>query len=108
MNVLDDGTDNVEYECINQTILDVNVMNTYLINIEGNYGAIDAVYSTCNGCYIIILSSSAYTLQTDLNKDCQFISSSEMVFGGTYYLPININSNYYISPEINPTTQLYL
>ena len=45
MNFLDIGTDNVEYEYINITIFDGNVMNISLIITKGNYGAIDAKYT---------------------------------------------------------------
>ena len=46
---LDDGTDEEIYEKINQTILDGNVMNMYLIITEGKYGAIDTDDSSCHG-----------------------------------------------------------
>ena len=62
-----------------------------LIIMEGNYGAIDADDSSCNGYYIIKISSSPYTLQSDLIIDGQVISSGEMVCEGTYFFPININ-----------------
>ena len=38
-------------------------MNISLIRIEGNCVAIDAADSTCNGYYIIKISSYKYTLQ---------------------------------------------
>ena len=50
MNFVDDGTHG---ENINQTILDVNVMNMYLIVMKGKYGAIDADDFSCYGYYII-------------------------------------------------------
>ena len=56
MNLLDDGTDNVKYECMNRNILDGNFMNVSLIITEGNYGDIYADYSACHGYYIIIFS----------------------------------------------------
>ena len=55
MKFLDDGSDNVEYECINRNILDDNVTNTSLISTEVNYGAIDDDDSACHGYYIIIV-----------------------------------------------------
>ena len=82
-------------------------MKVSFIITEINVGAINADYSTCHGYYIIIFLS-LYTLQEDFNVDVQVISSGEMVCEGTYYLPININSHYYVSPKINQTTQLYL
>ena len=60
MEFLDDGTDNVEYECINSNILDGNFRNTPLIITEVNYVAIDADYSACHGYYIMIFSSYPY------------------------------------------------
>ena len=54
-------------------------MNMYLIIMEGNYGVIDDDNSTCHGYYIIVFSSSPYTLQADLSIDAQVISSGEMV-----------------------------
>ena len=54
--LLDDGTDNVKYECMNRNILDGNFMNVSLIITEGNYGDIYADYSACHGYYIIIFS----------------------------------------------------
>ena len=41
MIFLVDGTYEEYYQHINQTILDGNVMNMYLIFMEGKYGAID-------------------------------------------------------------------
>ena len=70
---------------INQTILDGNVMNMSLIITEGNYGAIDSDDSTCHGFYIIIFSSSTYTLQSDLSIYGQVISSGKMECKGTYF-----------------------
>ena len=88
---MDDRTDNMNYECINRTILYGNIVNMYLINNEGNYGVIDADDSTCHGYYFIIFYSSLYTLQSDLNIDSQVIYSGEIVCKGTYYFPINLN-----------------
>ena len=62
-----------------QTIIEGDVMNIYLIIMEGNYGAIDADDSTCHGYYVIRLSSSIYNLQSDFSIDRQIISSGEMV-----------------------------
>ena len=74
-------------------------MNTSLIVIEVNYGAIDADYSTCHGCYIIIFSLYPYTLQSDLIIDGQVIYYAEILCEGTYYFPINIKSHYCVSPN---------
>ena len=41
------------YEHINHTIFDGNVMNMYLIIMEGKYGAIDYDDSSCHSYYII-------------------------------------------------------
>ena len=54
MNVVDDGTCEEDYEHINQNIFDGNLMNTFLIIMEGKYGAIDSGDSSCRGSYIII------------------------------------------------------
>ena len=62
-------------------------MNMSLIIIEVNYSTIDDDDSTCHDYYIIIFSSSQYTLKSDLSIDGQVISSSEMVCKGTYYFP---------------------
>ena len=62
MNFQYGGTENVEYECNNITIIDGNAMDVYLVINEGNYGAIDADDSAWRGCYIIIFSSSPYTV----------------------------------------------
>ena len=67
INFLNDGTDNVEYECINLTIVDGNLMYISLIVIQGEYGAIDYDSSTCYGYYIIIFYSPPYNLQVHLN-----------------------------------------
>ena len=67
MNIIYDGIDHVEYECINRTIIYGNVTNMYLIILKGKYGAIDADYTSCQGYYIIRFSESPYTLQCDLN-----------------------------------------
>ena len=47
--IFDYGTYEEQYKHINQTILDDNVMNIYLIILEGNFGDIDADDSTCHG-----------------------------------------------------------
>ena len=99
MNVIDDGIENVDHECINITILDGNFMNMSLIITEINYDDIDANDSACHGYYIIIFSPSPYTLQADLSIDGHVISFGGMLCEGTYYFPININSHYYVSPK---------
>ena len=83
-------------------------MKMYLVIMEVKYGDIDAGYYSCNGYYIIIFSSSPYTLQEYLSIDGQVISSGEMVCDGTYLFPINSNSHYYVLQKINPITQLFL
>ena len=82
MNFLDDGTDEEYYKNINQTILDGNVMNTYLIIIEEKYGAIDTDYYLFHGYYIIKFSSYPYTLQSDLIIYGQVISSGKIYAKG--------------------------
>ena len=69
MNFLYNGTDNLDYELINITLLDGHFMNISLIITELNYGTIDADDFACHGYYIVIGSSSPYTLQADLNID---------------------------------------
>ena len=88
MNFLDDGKYEEEYKHINQTILDGNVMNTSLIIIEGDYGAIDDDDSTCHCYHIIIFYSSPYILQAEFSIYVQVISSGEMVCEGTYFFNI--------------------
>ena len=60
-------------------------MNVYFINIEGNYGAIDADDYSCHDYYIIKFSSSPYTLQSEFIIDGQVISSVERVCEGNYF-----------------------
>ena len=72
-------------------------MKMYLITMEGSCGGIDADDSICHGYYIIKISSSTYTLQSDLIIDGQVISSSEKLCEGTSFFPININSHYYVN-----------
>ena len=108
MHFLDDVTENVEYEYINWNILDGNDMNMYLIIIEVNYSTIYDDYSTWHGYYIIIFSSSPYTLQADFNIEGQVISSGEIVCEVTYYFPINTNSNYYVTPKKSNNKIVYL
>ena len=72
-----------------------NLMNMYLIFIEGKYFSIDATYTSCQGYYIIIFSSSTYTLQEDLSIDGQVISSRKILCEGTHFFPINMNPHYY-------------
>ena len=67
-----------------------------LIIIEVKYGAIDTDDSSCYGCFIIKFSSSPNTLQANLIIGGQVISSSEIVYEGNYFFPININSRYYV------------
>ena len=85
MIFFDDITDEEDYEHINQNIIGGNVLNMYLIIMEGNYGAIDADDSSCHGYYIINLSSYQDTLQSYLIIDGQVISYSEMVSEGTCF-----------------------
>ena len=47
MNFIYGVKDNVEYEQINQNILDVNVVNMHLIIIEENYYSVDDYDYTC-------------------------------------------------------------
>ena len=108
MHFLDDVTENVEYEYINWNIFDGNDMNMYLIIIEVNYSTIYDDYSTWHGYYIIIFSSSPYTLQADFNIEGQVISSGEIVCEVTYYFPINTNSNYYVTPKKSNNKIVYL
>ena len=75
MGFLYGGTDEEIYEHINWMIPDGNVMNMSLIIMEVKYGAIDTDYYSCHGYYIIMFSSSPYTLQTDLVIDGWVISS---------------------------------
>ena len=70
-------------------------MNMSLIIMEGKYGAIDAHNSSYHGYYIIKISSYPYTLQADLSIDGQVIFSDEIIWEGTHFFPININSHYY-------------
>ena len=81
LNFSYNGTDEKIYKHINQTILDGNVMNIYLIIMLGKYGAIDNDDYYCHGYYIIKFSSSTYTLKIDLSSDGQVISSGKMVSG---------------------------
>ena len=95
--IFHNGTYEKEYKHINQTILDGNLMNTYLIIMEGKYYDINADDSTCHGYYIIKFSSYPYNLQADLSIDGQVISSGENICEGTYFFPININyHDYYL------------
>ena len=71
-------------------------MNMSLIIPEGKHGAIDTDDSSWHGFYIIMFSSSPYTLQSDLSIDGKVIYSGEMVCEGNYFFPININSHYYV------------
>ena len=89
----------MEFEYINITIIDGNVMNMYLIINKGNYGTIHADDSTCHGYYITIFFSSPYTFQADFDIYCQIISFGEMVYKGNNYFSTNINYNYYVSPK---------
>ena len=65
----------MEYECVNRSILDGNVINMPLIITKGNCGAIDADDASYHDYYIIIFFSSTYKFQADLNLDFQVISS---------------------------------
>ena len=102
MNFLDDVTYEEYHENINRTILDVNVTNTSVLIIEVNNVAIDNNDSLCHGYYITKFSSSPYTIQTNFSIDGKVISSGKIVCEGTYFFPINFNSNYYILLKKNP------
>ena len=81
-------------------------MNMSLVSIEGNYGAIDADDSTCKSYYIIRISSSPYTLQSDLSIYGQVIYSGEMVCEVTYFFQsISILIIIFLQ-KINPIAQL--
>ena len=49
MNFLDGGTDDVQYEQNNRTIIDGNVTKMPLIISKGNLGDIDADDTSCHG-----------------------------------------------------------
>ena len=61
--------------------------------------AIYADNTSYHGPYIIIFSNSTYTHQEDSNIDGQFIPSVEILCKEIHYLPITINSRYYVSPK---------
>ena len=61
----------------------MSMLWTFLIILKINYSAIDVDNNSCQGYYIIILSSSAYKIQEDLNIDGQVICSGEIIFEGT-------------------------
>ena len=103
----DDGTDEEYYEHINRTIIDGNVMNMYLIIMEGKYGATDAHNFSCHGYYIIKISSYPYTLQSDLSIDGQVIYSGEILCEGNDFFPININSNHYVLQKTKPINTVF-
>ena len=85
MNSIDYITGEVDYEYINKTILDGNVMNLSLIISKRNYGAIYADDTSCQGYYIIKIYISPYTLQGDLNIYGRVIYSGEIVRDGSYF-----------------------
>ena len=94
MIFLYDVKDEEYYKHINITILDGNVMNVYLIVMEGNYGSIDADDCLWHGYYIIKFYSYPYTLQADFSIGGKVISSIETVCEETY-LFIHMYSRYY-------------
>ena len=59
-------------------------------------GAIDVDYTWCHGHYIIRFSSYSYNLKDDFNIYVGLISSSKMVYEGTYPPTTNSNSHYYV------------
>ena len=56
MNFIYDGTENMKYEFINRTTIDVNVMNMSLIITKLNYDAIDYYDTSFHGYCIIRFS----------------------------------------------------
>ena len=94
-NFLDDGTDEVYYDHSYRTIIYGNVTNMSLKIFKDNFVAIDADDNSCHGYYIIIFSSSTYTLQEEFNIHVYIIYSGEMFCEGTHYFPKNINSHHY-------------
>ena len=70
-------------------------MDMYLVIMEVKHGPIDADDYSCHGYYIIIFSSSTYTLQEEFNVHVYIIYSGEMFCEGTHYFPKNINSHHY-------------
>ena len=65
--------------------------------MNGKYGDIDADNNSLQSYYIIIFNSYQYTLQEDFNIDGKVMSSVETVCRENYYIPISINSHYYVS-----------
>ena len=82
-------------------------MNTSLISTGGNYGAIDAYNYTCHGYYIMQLSSSTYTPQSDLSIYGRVVLFGEMVCEGTFFQSISILIITFFN-KINSITQSYL
>ena len=82
MNCIYDGTDDVDYEHINITIIDGNVTSMSLVISKGNFGANNDKkgYTSWHGYCIIIFNSTKYTLQEDLNI------YGQVVFYGEFYV----------------------
>ena len=99
MNFLYYKADNVEYEIVTRIIVYVNSINISLVITEVNCGSVSADDSTCRDYYNIRFSTSTYTLQSELNIDCQVIYSGKILCKRTYYFPINIDSCYFIYPK---------
>ena len=58
--------------------------------------AIDTDDYSCHGYYIINFPSYPYTLQADLCIDGRVMSPVEILCEQTYFVPVNINSHYYV------------
>ena len=67
MNIIDDGTYDVEYEHINSTILVGSVTNMLLVVFKWKSGEIYSNCTSCHGYYMIKVSLSPYKLKIDLN-----------------------------------------
>ena len=71
-----------------------NVTNMLLIFSKETCVSVVDDDTSWYGYYLIVFSSSPFTLQWDLNIFGQVISSDEMVCEGYYLPPIIINYNY--------------
>ena len=79
------GRDEEDYKHINQNILGGNVMNRYLVIMEGHCGPIDIEDYSCRGYNSIKFSPYPYMLQARLIIYSQVVAPGEIPCEGIYF-----------------------
>ena len=68
---------------------------------SGKYGAINITDKSTNGFYVIMFTSSAYTLQENTKIDGQILIAGEFVVNAKYLYSMQVDTNWYWNQQPN-------